>query len=221
MSAAKPAIVRARTLMVAAAIVATTGLALSLAVRGCLPARPTTAPLSSGTVAPRATSVTTTIPSTTTSARALDTSVAATTTLPVALTASPTDAPITAPVATRGTRGGPDTTGPTTASSTVAPATVATGAPTTAPVPCTPEVLRNALARGGVDVGSATLSPPRCTADFASTVLKAARTQDRFAVFELREPEWALVNIGTSFVCQPLEIPDPDYTSIGCPAWDH
>jgi hypothetical protein len=32
---------------------------------------------------------------------------------------------------------------------------------------------------------------------------------------------WAVVNVGTSFVCQPLEIPNPDYTDIGCLRWDH
>ena len=43
MSAADPAAFRARTLLIAAAIVAVTGLALSLAVSGCLPARSRTA----------------------------------------------------------------------------------------------------------------------------------------------------------------------------------
>jgi len=29
-----------------------------------------------------------------------------------------------------------------------------------------------------------------------------------------------VLNAGTSFVCQSLDIPDPDYTSLGCHKWD-
>jgi hypothetical protein len=59
-----------------------------------------------------------------------------------------------------------------------------------------------------------------CYGVYAAGVLSAPGADSAFAVFGAGTSGWQLLNVGTAFVCQPLEIPDPAYTTIGCPMWD-
>ena len=60
----------------------------------------------------------------------------------------------------------------------------------------------------------------RCYGLYAAGVLSVNGQNRSFAVFGAGETGWRLLNVGTAFVCQPLEITDPAYTTIGCPKWD-
>ena len=61
---------------------------------------------------------------------------------------------------------------------------------------------------------------------YASATFSIPSREDTFVVYaavanSAGTARWEWLNSGTSFVCQPLEIPDPDYTSLGCQKWDH
>lgn len=173
-------------------------------------APPTTAVITSSTSAAPDTSVTPTAgtlpptvataprPSTTTSGA--PTTVAATTTTSVAATTTTTAAPVTvAPAATTTTTIDPDA------------------------VPAFPCVAADLLAAFRVSQPApdgTRLDEVRCYGLFAAGVVSTNGANRAFAVFGASETGWRLLNIGTAFVCQPLEITDPAYTTIGCPTWD-
>lgn len=140
----------------------------------------------------------------------------------------PPTVPPTAPART--------TPAPTTAAATsVAPSTVAittTGPPTTtgsttttdpdaAPAfPCRADLLLTAYAAVQRVPPGATAEQARCYGIWASVTLAAPGLDRAFAVFGPGDAGWQLLNAGTAFVCQRLEVPDPAYTTIGCVDWD-
>jgi Iap family predicted aminopeptidase len=80
--------------------------------------------------------------------------------------------------------------------------------------------LRTALTADGVTISGLQLARVVCSGDYASAVISAPGVQPAFVVFEASARTWKVVNTGTSFVCQPLGIAEPDYSAIGCPSWD-
>ncbi len=158
-----------------------------------------TAPSTSaaGTLPP---TVATTVPSTTTPAAT--TTVAATTSTSVAVTT---------------------TVAPGTSTSTVAPAATTTTTIDEDAVPafpCTADGLLAAFARDQTLPPGSRIDDVRCYGLFAAGVLSGNGQNRSFAVFGAGDTAWRLLNVGTAFVCQPLEITDPAYTTIGCPTWD-
>jgi hypothetical protein len=144
-------------------------------------------------------------------------------------TTSPTTAPTTTTTTIAATTTAPEPTSPPT-STIVAPTTVPTTlAPTTtidpdpdaAPVfPCDDAALLRAYAASQPLPAGATVESFACYGPWAGAVLRAPGVGAAFALFGPTATAWQLLNVGSSFVCQPYEITDPAYTRIGCPFWD-
>ncbi len=151
-------------------------------------------------------------------------------------TATATLAPGTLPpTVARTTVAATTTAAPTTTSSSTTTTTVprtTTLPPTTAgstttidpdavpAFPCRADLLLTAYAAVQRVPPGATAQQPRCYGIWASVILAAPGLDRAFAVFGPGAGAWQLLNAGTAFVCQPLEVPDPAYTTIGCVDWD-
>jgi hypothetical protein len=114
------------------------------------------------------------------------------------------------------------TVAPTTLPPTTAGSTSTTDPdPDAAPAfPCRADLLLTAYAAVQKVPPGATAQQPRCYGIWASVILAAPGLDRAFAVFGPGPGGWQLLNAGTAFVCQRLEVPDPAYTTIGCVDWD-
>lgn len=150
---------------------------------------------------------------------------------PTAGTLPPTVATVARPsttVATTTTVVTTTTSVAATTTTTAAPVTVAAPATTTTTIdpdavpayPCEAADLLAAFRVAQPAPDGTRIDGVRCYGLYAAGVVSTNGANRAFAVFGAGDTGWRLLNVGTAFVCQPLEITDPAYTTIGCPAWD-
>lgn len=130
--------------------------------------------------------------------------------------APPTTVPSTTAAAPTSTSAAPTTAAPTTVA-----ASTTTIDPDAAPAfPCRADLLLAAYVAAQDAPPDTRIVEPRCYGIWASGLLVAPGLDRAFAVFGPGDGGWQLLNAGTAFVCQPLEVPDPAYTAVGCVDWD-
>lgn len=206
---------RVRQVVIGAATAVAAGLVVAAVVvagsgdDGAAPASTTTeAPTT--TAAPTASSAIGTLPPTVaTTARPTPTSTLAVATTPAGTTTRPPAATSTSAAAR-----------PSTAAPVVSGGTSTTDPDAAPAFPCEAPGLLAAFRAAQPLPAGARLDEVRCYGAYAGGVISSDGTNRAFAVFGASPTAWRLLNVGSAFVCQPLEIPDPVYTTIGCPAWD-
>ncbi len=101
-----------------------------------------------------------------------------------------------------------------------APPTTAPAPPTTAPAPhppCTLNVLQAAyVAKFGLPPDGTTFSITACVGGYAGTNLDNPNVGSAFAVYQAQGSTWIALNVGSSGVCDGLNIPPAVAQQIGC-----